>query len=207
MPADRAARNPPSRPAPSGVALPVPTTGAAAAAGGLEAPLAMLAECHRRVERQCATLARLVPHLHAHGSDTAAREASLGVMRYFDSAAPNHHADEEQDLFPALIEAMAGSDAVCLKEIIASLLADHVELDRRWRALRQVLQAVADGRPATLDADGVYAFAERYARHIAREEGELLPMAARLLDAGTLERIGEAMRARRGLAAAGGPRD
>ena len=37
-----------------------------------------------------------------------------------------------------------------------------------------------------------------YARHIAREEAELLPMVARLLDEATLDRIGLAMRTRRG---------
>ncbi len=174
--------------------------GQTAPAASFESPLAMLAECHRRVERQCATLARLVPHLAAHGSDASAREAAAAVLRYFETAAPKHHADEEDDLFPALIESMAGSDAVCLREIIASLRADHVELDRRWAALRRVLEVVGAGLPATLSAADVQAFAEHYARHIAREEGELLPMAERLLADADLDRIGAAMRRRRGLA-------
>lgn len=172
--------------------------GPAVAAAGFDAPLAMLAECHRRVERQCATLARLVPHLAAHGSDAAAREASTAVLRYFDTAAPKHHADEEEDLFPALIESMAGSDAVCLRDIIGALHADHRELDRRWALLRRSLSAIASGEPATLRADDVQAFGDLYAQHIAREEGELLPMAERLLDEATLGRIGAAMRRRRG---------
>jgi hemerythrin-like domain-containing protein len=166
---------------------------------GFDTPLAMLAECHRRVERQCATLARLVPHLAARGSDAAAAEAATAVMRYFDTAAPNHHADEEDDLFPALLESMAGSDAVCLREIIASLSADHRELDRRWAALRRVLEPVAAGLPGALSADDVKSFADLYARHIAREEGELLPMAERLLADADLDRIGASMRCRRGL--------
>ncbi len=177
--------------------------GSAAAAVGFDSPLAMLAECHRRVERQCATLARLAPHLEAHGSDTAAREAALGVLRYFETAAPNHHADEEQDLFPALIESMAGSDAVCLRQIIDRLLGEHRTLDRHWAGLQRTLRAVADGQAARLDAAEVEAFAAQYARHIALEEGELLPMAARLLGDDALQRIGDAMRARRGLPAAG----
>lgn len=177
--------------------------GSAAAAVGFESPLAMLAECHRRVERQCATLARLVPHLAANGSDTAAGEAALGVMRYFDTAAPNHHADEEHDLFPALVDSVAGSDAVCLREIIERLLADHRALDERWAALRRTLQAVADGQAARLDGADVQAFSELYARHIALEEGELLPMAARLLGDDELQRLGDAMRARRGLPTGG----
>jgi len=40
-----------------------------------------------------------------------------------------------------------------------------------------------------------------YEQHMAREEGELLPMAQRLLSDEALERVGQAMRQRRGIAA------
>ena len=88
-----------------------------------EAPLEMLAACHGRVHKQCETLGRLAAHLPTHGSDTAAQQAATAVMRYFDTAARDHHADEEEDLFPALLEAMAGSDAVCLRALTDGLVA------------------------------------------------------------------------------------
>ncbi|MBL8288718.1 MAG: hemerythrin domain-containing protein [Rubrivivax sp.] len=170
-----------------------------AASASFATPLEMLGECHRRVERQCATLARLVPHLAEHGSDRAAREAASAVLRYFDLAGPKHHADEEEDLFPALLESMAGSDAVCLRELTESLAADHREFERRWAAIRRTLQEVAAGRAARLEAAEVQGYADLYSRHIAREEGELLPMAARLLGDAEVERISLAMQRRRGL--------
>lgn len=172
--------------------------GHSAPAVGFEVPLEMLAACHGRVEAQCATLRRLVAHLGSHGADRQAREAAAAVMRYFDTSAVHHHADEEVDLFPALIEAMAGSDAVCLREMTASLTAEHRELEQRWRALRRQLEQVACARAATLPADEVHGFIDLYQRHIAREEAELLPMAGRLLGDAELDRIGLAMRARRG---------
>ncbi len=43
-------------------------------------------------------------------------------------------------------------------------------------------------------------FVSHYEQHIAREDTELLPMAARLLSDAELDRIGLAMRSRRGLA-------
>lgn len=172
--------------------------GTAQLAPDFETPLAMLAECHRRVEQQCATLQRLVPHLQVHGSDRAAVEAAQAVLRYFELAAPNHHADEEQDLFPALLESMAGSDAVCLHEITQALHADHRELERQWLALRAVLQHIVQGDAVRLDQQAVSDFAAHYDAHIAREEGELLPMAARLLSVQALADIGRSMRRRRG---------
>jgi len=48
-----------------------------------------------------------------------------------------------------------------------------------------------------VDAALVSSFVERYEAHIRREEGELLPMAARLLGETELDRIGVAMRRRR----------
>lgn len=174
--------------------------GHAAPAVGFEVPLEMLAACHGRVQQQCDTLLRLCVHLQRHGSDRPAQEAARAVLRYFDTAARHHHEDEEQDLFPALLESMAGSDAVCLRELTASLCADHRALEQRWSVLRQRLQQVSEGSASTLaDADAP-GFVQRYAQHIAREESELLPMAARLLGAAELDRIGLAMRARRGLA-------
>lgn len=158
----------------------------------------MLAACHTRVEKQCLTLLRLQPHLGAHGTDAAAREAASAVMRYFDTAARHHHEDEEQDLFPALLETMAGSDAVCIRELTQALVADHRQLEARWARLRTRLEAIAEGDDATLATDEVVDFVSAYRAHIAREDTELLPMAQRLLGEAELARLGMAMRARRG---------
>jgi hemerythrin-like domain-containing protein len=166
---------------------------------GFEVPLEMLSACHGRIERQCSTLRRLVPHLLNHGSDVEARAAAVNVMRYFDTSARHHHADEESDLFPALIESMAGSDAVCVRELTEGLAREHRELEARWQRVRSVLERVATGEQVSLESDDVEAMVTLYERHIEREEGELLPMAARLLSDVDLERVGRAMRERRGI--------
>jgi hemerythrin-like domain-containing protein len=163
-------------------------------------PLAMLAQCHDRAGAQVNTLRRLLAHLPQHGADEQARDAANAVMRYFEIAARDHHADEESDLFPALLEAVAGSDAVCLRELTDSLRAEHRRLEQAWQALRPALQRIAAGESAPLDSAAAEALIGGYQRHIAREDGELIPMAARLLDAATLARIGQAMRGRRGIA-------
>ena len=177
-----------------------PFPGHSAPSGGFEVPLEMLSACHHRVERQCTTLRRLVPHLAAHGVDADARSAAAAVLRYFETAAPDHHADEENDLFPALIESMAGSDAVCIRELVAALTADHRQLEALWRRLRPLLQALAAGQPQPLMASDVDPLLSLYAQHIAREDTELLPLAARLLDEPALATVGRAMRERRGVA-------
>lgn len=176
-----------------------PVPGSPAPGASTEAPLEMLSACHTRIERQCATLRRLVPHLAAHGADDEARTAAANVLRYFDSAAKHHHDDEEKDLFPALIESMAGSDAVCLRDLTDALSAEHRALDAAWQRVRASLARIAAGTSASLPGDDVEALVNRYQQHIEREEKELLPMAARLLADDDLARIGKAMRERRGI--------
>ena len=168
-------------------------------AAGPEAPLDMLAACHSRVERQCRTLERLQTHLCLHGSDAVAQEAAAAVLRYFNSAAQHHHEDEELDLFPALLQAMTGSDAVCIRELTEALEEEHQVFENRWRRLRLKLQAIAQGQSMALTVLEVADFVNGYRSHIQREDTELLPMAQRLLGHEALARMGQTMRARRGI--------
>ena len=164
-----------------------------------EAPLEMLAACHGRIRDKCATLLKLRTHVAAHGADPAARTAARGVIRYFDSSARHHHDDEEQDLFPALLESMAGSDPVCIRELTRALADDHRRLEELWGAVRPWLVAVHGGKALPADDAAIDDFVGLYERHAAREEQELFPMAERLLGEAELERIGRAMRIRRGV--------
>jgi hemerythrin-like domain-containing protein len=170
-----------------------------APAAGFEAPLEMLSACHGRVERQCQTMLRLVPHLAANGPDQAAREAAQNVMRYFDTSAKHHHADEEEDLFPALLQAAPQTELVRLRELIAALNAQHRELEQAWTELRWKLEGIWLGTMRELDASEVGRMVALYRDHIAREEAELLPLAARLLSDAQLDVVGRAMRVRRGI--------
>jgi hemerythrin-like domain-containing protein len=164
-----------------------------------EAPLEMLAACHGRIERQCVTLERLAAHLPEHGCDEQAQQAAVAVMRYFDSAARDHHADEETDLFPALLESMAGSDAVCIRELTDSLSAEHRHLEKLWSQLRTELQHIASGQAHPFTPSLTEQFTQAYRAHIHKEDTQLLPMATRLLSNDQLNPIGIAMRDRRGI--------
>lgn len=164
-----------------------------------EAPLEMLVACHLRIQRHCHTLERLALHVREHGSDKDARSAASSILRYFDTAAKDHHADEEEDLFPAMLDAMAGSDPICIRELTQGLAAEHRQLESGWFTLRQSLLQIVAGQAVDLPDETVQRFTQSYARHIRLEEDEVFPMAARLLDENAIERIGRSMRKRRGI--------
>lgn len=165
---------------------------------GFGTPLALLSACHDRIARQCATFQRLAAYVTQHGSDSSAQTAAASLLRYFDTAAVLHHRDEEEDLFPALIESMAGSDAACIHALVNRLTQEHRRLEVGWQELRIALVAVSAGQPAELNHTLVDAFCACYATHIRCEEDELLPIAARLLDDAVLLDMSLAMQSRRG---------
>jgi hemerythrin-like domain-containing protein len=168
-----------------------------AAAPGVDTPLSPVATYHLRARSHCAILLRLVPHVSSRGADQQSRAAASAVMRHFDTAARCHRDDEEIDLFPALLESVAGSDPVCLRGLTEALTADHRALDALWRDLRPAIACVAAGVATCPTAEAVQAFVDLQEQHIRREEAELLPLAARLIDDAELERIGRSMRSRR----------
>jgi hypothetical protein len=164
---------------------------------GPQAPLATLCHCHRRVLAYCATLRRLVLYVCECGCTRDAQVVSHGALLCFDIEVPRHYADEEEDLFPALIESMAGSDAVCLQDLTRGSASQHRALAGQWSILRGPLEDIAAGRDVLLPAQAVEAFARRWWDHIGVEETELLPMASRLLSDDELARIGRGMHERR----------
>lgn len=159
-------------------------------------PLAVFSDCHARTLAQCATLMRLVPYLAEVGCDSAARRLACHLIDYFDNVESRNHAQEEAWLYPALLESMAGSDAVCLREISGGLTLQHRTLEAQWAALRDTLADVAAGRPAVLDEAEVERFVDKECSHIEMEEDELLPMASRLLSDDAMARIQQALAAR-----------
>lgn len=169
-----------------------------APAAGFEQPFEMLEACHERVHRMLALLARLREHLRTHGADTQAQQAARDVMRYFDQAAPQHHHDEELHVFPPLL---AQGDPKTVA-VVARLQQDHLQMESRWGAARQVLALVAEGRinALSVDDDAVLdAFAGLYDAHIEAEEGMAYPAARALIDEAATAAMGEEMMRRRGV--------
>ena len=160
---------------------------------GFDDPLGVLVACHRRIEREIATLARLQRHLPEFGCDDDARAAARALLKYFDGAAPNHHADEEESVFPRL-RALAREHA---GELCDELEHDHEALATTWRRMRPLLAGIAAAVRANLSPKDVDDLRNLYASHMLREEQLLIPLAARWLDADTLRQIGEEMAARR----------
>ncbi len=162
-------------------------------APGFDAPLAMLRACHERIQRQCATLAKLATHLRRDGLTDDARQAATGIHRYFSSAGRQHHADEEQDLFPMLRTEPA------LSGLLDTLAREHGVMENLWRQLDPLLAAPDTIHDLNAFTQLAGEFNALYRQHIARENSELLPLAAQLLSVEQQRELGARMAARRGV--------
>jgi hemerythrin-like domain-containing protein len=159
-------------------------------------PLGMLRACHGRIEKQLRTLERLVAHLPVHGADADAQAAARAVLRYFDNAAPNHHADEEASVFPRLVARTPSA-----QQMIAALEREHHgTFEQNWRRLRPLLAGIASGQRDVLPPDLVQEVRAAYDGHIALENDRLFPLCAEVLTPEELAAIGREMAARRGVA-------
>lgn len=164
-------------------------------APSLDEPLEILEACHGRIESQLQTLARLLDHLPQQGADTQARQAASAVLRYFNTAGNNHHADEEENLFP-LLRLRAGNEPRTAA-LIAELLHDHAQMTATRSIVLAQLERVAGGDPKALMRSDVESMSAIYRAHIAHENTELLPLAARALTPEDVRQLSRAMTARR----------
>ncbi|WP_018938076.1 MULTISPECIES: hemerythrin domain-containing protein [unclassified Thioalkalivibrio] len=168
---------------------------------GFQQPIELLRACHRRILNSLDILERLPAHLADKGADEEARGAAQRVLNYFHEAAPNHHADEDQDLFPVLRQHCGHPEShPQLCEWLDRLTAEHDEIEAGWDRLEPALQRIAAGQPA--DLDGADAWIRQYRIHLDLEERAVLPFAEHLLGPEDRRAIGAAMAARRGIASA-----
>ena len=166
-------------------------------APALDEPLEMLEACHERIEAQLKTLERLSAYLPDHGADEQSRQAARAILRYFDTAGPNHHEDEERNLFPVLVSRAGADDRATVDSLVSDLLADHAKMASAVGAVRGQLIPIADGTGDALDPASVRLMASLYRRHIEKENRELLALSRKLLTPQDIEDLSRAMTARR----------
>lgn len=184
---------------------------------GYEAPFEMLEACHERVERILRLLQRLRVHLQTKGRDQQAVEAARDVLRYFDQAAPHHHADEERHVFPAVLAApdapiMCSTDTksetkggASLHALVYRLQQDHLDMQTNWDSARPVLERVVQPaadlwQPLNAAEEAILErFASLYASHIKAENQVIYPAAQRALSQTAQHSMSKDMMARRGV--------
>jgi hypothetical protein len=152
---------------------------AAVGPADLALPLAGFSQCHFGIASQLQAFAELPGLLAAQAQAHTIATRTLSLFKY---AVAGHHADEEGELFPAVLRAaVKGEEADRVQTMVMRLTADHRRIDALWKALEPAVKAVANNRPAELDLVAVEALVQAYLAHARYEEEFFLPLAEEIL--------------------------
>jgi hypothetical protein len=144
-----------------------------------DAPVQEFSNCHVGIVAQLDKLA-LLPALAEAAHQ--ARQIAASVRTFFRDVVLVHHAEEEQELFPAVLaSAEPGSEREEVEAMVGRLAREHRQVEAQFRALDDALHDLARGHDAALDGKTVAALVEAYRGHAAFEETHFLPRARDIL--------------------------
>lgn len=136
---------------------------------------------HRELQQRLADLTGLLDEIERDGLSAAVRERARRAHAWFETDARQHHLDEEQHVFPALL---ASSD-VGLVEQTQRLRQDHGWIEENWLEIAPSLAAAADGHPwfdPMVLRQQLGVFTQLYLDHLALEETLAYPQARALIN-------------------------
>jgi iron-sulfur cluster repair protein YtfE (RIC family) len=152
----------------------------------IDAPLAGFSECHHDFVAQLHS-ALYLPELVTAAAK--ARALANGMLTMFREGLVAHHADEERELFPAVLAAaQPGAELDEVRAMVEQLVREHRDMEARWAQLLPSIEAVAAGQVPALDAPLIEDLVQHFFAHAHFEEEHFLPIAQKILG-----RDGEAM--------------
>ena len=162
------------------------------------APLKEIDAFHEAMREQARILCALADACEAPGFPSAEdRAAAAAVVRCFDHAAFQHHRDEEEDLFPALVGVVPSNELNAVRALTFRLVRDHRRLEALWAPIARMVAGIACGQRALLLPAHAAEFAVTLERHLAYEDLHLLPLARRVVNRRVEQRMSERMALRR----------
>lgn len=153
-------------------------------------PITAFSQCHVGIVQQLNALGEL-PALMAPVN--RARQIAEQTLKLFNGMIAEHHAQEERELFPIVLEhATRGEEKERVKAITTRLTEDHRRIESAWSRIQPRLDELVKGRTVDLDAQAVAQLVRDYSAHATYEEESFLPLAQTILgrNSGDLAALG-----------------
>ena len=131
-----------------------------------------------------------------------ARSVAARTLKFFRVAVHEHHAEEEAELFPAVLaSATKGDEREQVQAMVTRLTAEHRAIEAAWAAIEPGLKAAAKGHEADLDGAAVARLVAAYRAHAGYEEAQFLPLSKAVLgrDANHMAALGMSLHLRHAL--------
>jgi hemerythrin-like domain-containing protein len=111
-----------------------------------------------------------------------ARTIAANMLVLFRHDMFEHHAQEELQLFPAVLaRAVAGEELNRARAMVRQLTADHRRIEALWMQLEPAVKAIAKERLTHVALEDVEALVQAYQAHAVFEEQQFLPLADAVL--------------------------
>ena len=144
-----------------------------------DAPLGDFSRCHLGIVSQLESFSELPDLL---GPAAQARVVAQDTLDLFKDSVLSHHADEEKELFPAVLRsAQPGEEAALVRSMTQRLVKEHRSIEAQWKEMEPAVREAARGKPAIVDPGAVQQLVVDYLAHARFEEEHFLPMAAHIL--------------------------
>jgi hemerythrin-like domain-containing protein len=158
----------------------------------LARPLEFLVVEHLRQRDLCALLDEVA------AAEPVDRARAAYAARRIARDLAIHVLDDEEDLYPLLRRRAAAEDRV--EGVLGLLSGEHAAEDRSAAEIADGLAAAAAGAPLGPELKArIRGFTRRLRRHLAVENGLLMPLAEQRLTSADLDGLARRMAARRGL--------
>jgi hemerythrin-like domain-containing protein len=142
-------------------------------------PIENFSQCHVGILRHLDAFAGLPALLDPA---TQARQIAKDMLGFFRDVVYDHHAEEERELFPAVLaSAQAGDEKAYVQNIVDRLTAEHRQIERTWQSLEPELKHVAKGQDSSLGPIAVSSLVATYRAHAQYEEQVFLPLSQTIL--------------------------
>jgi hemerythrin-like domain-containing protein len=157
----------------------------------INAPIDTFVNCHTGILSTLNALTEL-PELLAAAERS--RLVAATAERVFSDAVLEHHADEERELFPAVLRsAQPGEESDRVQVMVARMTAEHRAVEALWKKLAPFVKLAARGKPVEgLNEQLLIELIVTYRDHAQFEEQLFLPLASEILgrDAHHMEALG-----------------
>ena len=144
-----------------------------------DAPLTSFTQCHEGIVSHLDRLGEL-PALLAPAA--RARQVASDTVAFFRAAVYEHHAEEERELFPAVLQsAQPGEERERIRQLTGQLAREHRDIEARWTRLEPQLKKLARGQPAEVEGEAIAELVHLYKAHARFEEDQFLPLSEAIL--------------------------
>jgi hemerythrin-like domain-containing protein len=163
-----------------------------------EQPLDEFSNCHGGILSKLDDLDRLPALLEPAAQ---ARRIAKEAVTFFGDVIYEHHAEEENSLFPAVLASANSEEREGVQQMVERLTREHRAVEAAWERLQPHLQAIAKGLDTQLDIESLQALVAHYKGHARYEETQFLPLSRTILgrNGDHLAALGVSMHVRRAL--------